>query len=294
MPDWLPRLLRRAPVLGPRLIRAELERRYRSVFGRTPCLDAPSSFNEWILHRTLYDRDPRLKIICDKLAVRDFIRERAGPQFVVPLLGVWPDPASIPWDTLPRRFVLKPNHSSGPVAIVRTDTERDPAALAAKAAGWLKHDFFDINFERGYRDMPRRLLAEPLLTGPGGGPLAEAQVFTFHGVPSFIRLVTGQRRMPDRRENWFDMEGRVLPLRATYPLGDFVLSPNDAGTVAALAERIAANFRHLRVDIHLTCSGPKVGELTPYHGAGMAKWTPPEWDEKFGRLWAAGARAEKG
>lgn len=168
MADQLLRFLRRTPIPGRRLIRAEIERRYESVFGRMPRIDAPSGFNERILHRILYDRDPRLKIICDKLPVREFIRERAGPEFVVPLLGVWKDPASIPWDALPRRFVLKPNHSSGPVALVRTDAERDPAALSARAAEWLDHDYFDVSFEWGYRNMPRRLLAEPLLTGPGG------------------------------------------------------------------------------------------------------------------------------
>jgi len=294
MTGRLLRLLRRAPALGPRLIRTELERRYRSVFGRTPCIDAPSGFNEWILHRTLYDRAPRLKVICNKLAAREFIREHGGPQFVVPLLGVWQDPAAIPWGDLPRQFVLKPNHSSGPGTLVHTEAERDPAALAAQAAEWLKHDFFDINFEWGYRNMPRRLLAEPLLTGADGGPLAEAQVFTFHGRASCIRVITGQKLTPSRRENWFDLEARDLRMTARNPVGEYVLAAGDAKTVVELAERLASGFDQLRVDIFLTGDGPKVGELTPYHAAGVARWNPPEWDGKFGRLWAAGGRAPAG
>jgi hypothetical protein len=292
MADRLLRLLRRTPVLGPRLIRAEIERRYRRVFGRMPNLDAPAGFNERMLNRILHDRDPRLKTICDKLAVREFIRQHAGVEFVVPLLGVWQDPAQIAWDSLPPRFVLKPNHSSGPIAIVRTDADRDPATLSAMAAGWLHHDFFDMNFERGYRNMPKRLLAEPLLAGPGGTPLAEAQVLTFHGRAALIRVKTGDKRAADPRANWFDATGRALALITTLPAGDFVLSADDVRSVVPVAERIAAGFSHLRVDFHLTGDGPKICELTPYHGAGLVPWQPPEWDEKLGRLWAAGAPAD--
>jgi len=288
MAKRLVKLLRRAPVLGRRLIRAELERRYQKAFGRLPNIESPRSFNELMLCRILYDRDPRLRIICDKLAVRDFIREHAGPEYLVPLLGVWKDPAAIAWDALPERFVLKPNHSSGPVAIVRSDADRDPAALSAMAAEWLRHDFFDLNLEWGYRNMPRRLLAEPLLLGPGGGPLAEAQVMTFHGKSAVIRVMTGDKRTPSRRDNWFDMEGRRLSIGTETQAGNFALSPVDARMLAPAAERVAADFSHLRVDFYLTDDGPRIGELTPYHLCGRARWSPPEWDEKLGRLWQAG------
>jgi hypothetical protein len=277
-------------MLGRRSVRAELARRYHAALGRQPNIEAPKTYNERILHRILYDRDPRLRTICDKLAVRDFIRQHAGPEFVVPLLGVWKDPASIPWDSLPQRFVLKPNHSSGPVAVVRGDAERDPVALAAKAAEWLRQDYFDVTFEWGYRGIPRRVLAEPLLVGPGGEPLAEAQVLTFHGKAALIRVMTGDKLAPSRRANWFDVQSQALPIRGMTPAGDFVLSASDAGIIVPVAERVAAGFSHLRVDFHLADDGPRICELTPYHLAGRAQWKPPEWDEKLGRLWGAGHR----
>src|SRR5262249_39136867 len=56
-------------------IRYYLLKRYRSTFGVFPRLNPPVSFNERILHRLIYDRDPRLRIVSDKLAVRGFIEE---------------------------------------------------------------------------------------------------------------------------------------------------------------------------------------------------------------------------
>jgi len=286
LPTRLQKFLRRTPVLGKKLIRAELEQRYAAVFGRKPRIDAPSGFNERMLHRIVYDRDPRLKTLCDKLAMREFIRERAGADFVVPLLGVWDDAASIAWKELPPRFVLKPNHSSGPVAIVRTDADRDPAALAAKAAEWLREDFFDVNLEWGYRDLPRRVFAEPLLAGPDGGPPPEVHVMVFHGKAACICVLTGRKLTPGRRENWFDPCARPMPMSAAEPIGEFVLTAKDAAAVVLVAERTAAGFDHLRVDTYLTDAGVKIGELSPYASAGRAAWQPPEWDDKLGRLWA--------
>ena len=71
-----------------------------------------------ILHRIIYDRDPKLRIVCDKVAVRRLIEERVGVEYVVPLLGVWQRASEIPGIRLPQKFVLKPSHSSGPFAIV--------------------------------------------------------------------------------------------------------------------------------------------------------------------------------
>ncbi len=87
------------------------------------------------------------------------------------------------------------------------------------------------------------------------------------------------------RDNWYDAAGVRLPLRVKATPGDFVLSENDIRILVPVAERVSAGFSHLRVDFYLTSDGPKIGELTPYHVAGTAKWNPPEWDEKLGRLW---------
>ena len=127
------RLLRRMPVIGPPLVRAELLRRHRAGLDRPPQIDPPVTFNDHMLHRLLYDRDPRLKITNNKLAAREMIRREVGEEFLVPLLGVWKDPSEIEWHKLPERFVLKPSHLSGAVALVRTPEDRNPTALAAQA-----------------------------------------------------------------------------------------------------------------------------------------------------------------
>jgi hypothetical protein len=275
----------RLPMIGQVIIAAVLKRHYKLHFGRSPRLNPPISFNERILYRILYDRDPRLKTICDKIAARGFIEKRVGPHYVVPLLGVWKSAAEIDWNHLPDRFVLKPNHASGLIVMVRDASDRDPQLLAKKARRMLGFNFFAQSLEWGYRDIPRRLLAEPLLTGPDGGPPIEVDVFTFAGRAGLIRVCTGGKLSRELRDNWFDSAGVRLPFRVKAIPGDYVLTQDQIRMLVPIAERIATGFDHLRVDFSLTDSGPKIGELTPYHVGGHQHWNPPEWDETLGRLW---------
>jgi hypothetical protein len=52
-----------------------------------------------------------------------------------------------------------------------------------------------------------------------------------------------------------------------------------------IAERISRGFSSLRVDFFMAINGLKIGELTPYTFGGIARWDPPELDEKLGQLW---------
>ena len=258
---------------------------YKARFGVLPRLNPPISFNEHILHRTIYDRDPRLRIVCDKLAVRRLIAERVGEEYVVPLSGVWECPREITWHTLPQKFVLKPNHSAGLVAIVDQSTGLNKEHLTATAERWLSHDYFYRSLEWGYRGIPRRVLAEPFLCSSYGGA-PEAQVYVFSGKAALISVVVGIKTSSGRRACWFDVTGRRVAVKTgTISDFEFQLSDRDRQKMVEIAERVSQDFSSLRVDFFMASNGLKIGELTPYSRGGGARWDPPELDEKLGQLW---------
>ena len=43
-----------------------------------PNLKDPQTFNEKILNKMLYDRDPILTVVADKYLVREFVKKRLG------------------------------------------------------------------------------------------------------------------------------------------------------------------------------------------------------------------------
>ncbi|WP_336800216.1 ATP-grasp fold amidoligase family protein [Kaistia sp. MMO-174] len=287
------RKLRRLPVLGSPFLRHWHVRRYAAGMGELPRLAPPVTYSEHLLHRILFDRDPRLKIVSDKLAVRELIRERVGETFLVPLIGAWTRPEEIAWDSLPDRFVLKPNHGSGMVALVPDAARLDRAALVTEMRRWLRQDYFDCACEWGYRNLPRRIMAEALLTTETGETPPEVQVMTFHGRAVMMRILTGRKGRETRHANWFDTDGVELSLKSKdIPVGAYRLAPELARALADVAGRVAAGFGHLRVDVYLTDHGLKIGELTAYHASAIVEWNDPRFNELLGRCWRDPSEAE--
>ena len=92
---------------------AYLSRRFRASMHRELDLSNPVTFNEKLQWLKLYDRRPEYTMMVDKYLVRDYIANKLGEEYLIPLLGVWDDPDEIDFDSLPDRFVLKCNHNSG-------------------------------------------------------------------------------------------------------------------------------------------------------------------------------------
>ena len=63
--------------------------------------------------------------LVDKYRVRDFIKERIGEEYLIPLLGVWEHFDEIDFDVLPEEFVLKTNHGSGGVLTCQDKSRLD-------------------------------------------------------------------------------------------------------------------------------------------------------------------------
>jgi hypothetical protein len=267
--------------------RWRLVRRHRALFGAWPRLSPPVTFNEHILHRILYDRDPRLKVISDKVALRQFVQDRAGSKYVIPLLGVHEHPREIAWQALPEKFVLKPSHASGWLRIVDRSLGINKDELSRLAEQWLARDYFDVSLEWGYRGIPRRLLVEPFLRSPSGAQAMEIEIYTFVGRAALINLISGVKDTPDRMHAWYDPTVRRIQVDMGYPAANITVASDIFRSAVALAEFVSADFSSLRVDLYLTGDGLKIGELTPYTNGGRTLWNPRSLDELLGALWQA-------
>ena len=243
----------------------------------------------------IYDRDPMLRRVADKLAVRAIITAAVGDRYLVPLVGTWTRAEQIPWRQLPLPAVLKPSHMSGAIEFLRDIDSIDPVALEHKAAAWLREDYFFRHVEWGYRGCARQLIAEPLLVSSDGGVLVEASVFTFHGRPVLVKALVGTKGSKERCCLWQDPEGRTPDLHDITPLAHDRLSSEAFDRLQSqvdmvrdemleVSARIGSTMPMIRVDFYLTDRGLRVGELTANPLAGTVKYEPPEWDARLGRL----------
>ena len=81
-------------------------------------LNNPQTFSEKLQWLKLYDRRPEYTTMVDKYAVKKYVSEQIGDQYVIPTLGVWERVEDIDWDSLPQQFVLKTTHTGGSNGVV--------------------------------------------------------------------------------------------------------------------------------------------------------------------------------
>ena len=95
-----------------------LERQFEHETGYKLNIDNPKTFNEKIQWLKLFWHDPLMTKCADKFLVRDYIKEKIGEKFLIPIIGVYDTPEEIDFEHLPNRFVIKVNWGSGQNIIV--------------------------------------------------------------------------------------------------------------------------------------------------------------------------------
>lgn len=102
-----------------------LKKLYGASTGEKLHLEAPVTYNEKIQWIKLYDKNPLNAMLSDKYKVCDWVADKIGEEYLIPLYGVWDNFDDIDFSKLPRQFVLKLNTGSGANVIVKDKAELD-------------------------------------------------------------------------------------------------------------------------------------------------------------------------
>lgn len=144
--------------------RAYIKYRYFYTFHRFPNLNNPKTYNEKLQWLKLNDRNPQYTIMVDKYRVRNYIKEKIGEEYLIPLLGVWNDPDDIDFDLLPGKFVLKCNHNSGAgMCICKDKNELNINNVVNNLKLGLKEDYYLYGREWPYKNVERKVICEEYL-----------------------------------------------------------------------------------------------------------------------------------
>ena len=119
----------------------ELKQWFRKWTSETLDLENPKTFNEKIQWLKLYDSTSIKTKLADKYLVREWVAERIGEEYLIPLLGVWDSFDEIDFDALPDQFVLKANHGSGYNYIVEDKAKFCIEDARKKFERWIREEF---------------------------------------------------------------------------------------------------------------------------------------------------------
>lgn len=277
--------------------RVQLTTLYRQINGIVPDLHSPRLLSERILHRIIFDRDPLLQTFCDKIAAKQWIADRIGPDRTPRTLAVAESVEALMALPLPDRWMLKASHGSGWYQLVESTSHPLDELVMEQSRQWLDSDYADSFQEWGYRNLPRRLLAEEVVCSLGGVS-TEVSAFSFRGRVAGIRVYqllsallphrAAQRSRPRTKECFLDGTLRPLPLQRDAFEHDPELAAIDSDQLRSfisLAQELSSDSPFLRVDGYLSENGVLVGELTPYPAAGIWLRMPRQWDAWFGAFW---------
>ena len=264
--------------------RTYLRLRFRAKMGYWPNLERPQTYSEKIQWLKLHDRDPLYTVLADKYAVREYVADRIGPEYLISLLGKWDRPGDIDFDSLPDRFVLKCSHDSNSVVICRNKASFDAAKACRRLAERLERNPFYFDREWAYKDIVPCIICEEYLEDTAAGELKDYKFFCFGGVPRMMLLASG-RQDRDRGPvfDYFDMDFRRLDMRRGHPN-----SPEPPEKPAAfeemkkLAEALSRDLPHARIDFYQADGRVYFGEITFYPAGGSEPFDPPEWDARIG------------
>jgi TupA-like ATPgrasp len=258
---------------------------HKENIGTYPDLIAPKSFNEKVLRRMVFDRNPIWTQLQDKHAAREYVKARIGADILPRLYWVTKDPSDIPFDTFPERFAVKPSHGAGWYHLVREKAGLNPREVIDVCRSWLSRNYYDVAREWAYKHIdPRILVEEYIEDGTGPDPI-RYKLYVFHGSVRVIYVgagTPGESRCCFYGRSWDRIPATMAGKTQIQAALD---RPRHLDEMIRYAEVLAEGFDFIRVDLYDTDDRVYFGEFTITPGAGTSPYTPHEFDYYLGALW---------
>ena len=258
---------------------------YYSVFNRNIMWNEPATYTEKVNITKIYDYSELKTKLSDKIAVREWVEEKIGKKYLVPILGVYDRFEDIDFEILPDQFVIKCSHDSGSSNIISSwkkinETEKNKLKRRYNDF-FLRREYAYLTFELHYRDIKPQIIIEKYL----GKNVNDYKFLCFNGTPYFCWV--DFNRFGEHKRNVYDLEWKLQPFnQATYDNYDEdCKKPNNFDEMYSIVSVLCQGFSHVRVDLYDIDGHIYFGEMTFTNGTGLEIITPEEWDYKLGKLW---------
>lgn len=261
-----------------------IEKMFKATMDYPLNLENPKSFNEKLQWLKLYDRNPLYTKLVDKYKVREYISEKIGEDYLIPLLGVWDDPEEIDFDSLPNKFVLKCNHNSGLGMCICTDKSKiDIKKVKNELKSGLAQNYYLNGREWPYKNVSRKIICEKYMTDETGKNLRDYKFYCFDGKPKIVGIYQDRNSDKETTGDFFDMNFEWVNLRFGMPNAlNKPQKPQKFQEMIKIAEILSEGMPEVRVDLYISNNKIYFGELTFFDGGGFDKIEPLEWDYKLG------------
>lgn len=246
--------------------------------------DDPQTLNQKLQWMKLFNSDSIYTRLVDKYLVREYVTQKIGDKYLIPLIGVYDNSNEIDFDSLPSKFVLKANHGSGWNVVCTDKSNLNWEKVKKDLNKWLKMNYYWHDRERPYKNIVPRIVCEEFIKTEGDSPPMDYKLFCFDGIPEFFFIASD--RGSNTKFDFFDMEWNRLPVKQHYPNSDYNFEPPKKwDEMVECAKKLSEGFPHVRVDFYIDSDENIIfGEMTLGHFGGVTPFEPKEYDKYFGQF----------
>lgn len=258
---------------------------YRFRVGKKLNMSNPSTLNEKLQWLKFHYRFPLQTVVSDKLLVRDYVKEKIGEQYLIPLLGVWDDFNDIDFSFLPEKFVLKCNHDSGGLVICENKEQLNYREIKSKIEKSLKNNFFYIGREFQYKNIKPKILCEQFISENGCIPI-DYKIYCFNGMPDVTMVCKNRFYHGSHRASYsyYDRTWKYIPLnkKDTATPNELIERPINYEKMLEIAEILSSDFLFARIDLYNVSGKVYFGEITLSPNSGFDADITQQTDLMFG------------
>lgn len=237
---------------------------YRMKFHKKLNLKEPKTFNEKIQWLKLNNKNIVYNKMVDKYKVREYIKDKIGEEYLIPLLGVYEKVEDIDFETLPNQFVIKCTHDSGGLVICRDKTQLDIKSVKKKINKSLRRNYYYYSREWPYKDVKPRIIIEKYMEDKKSKELLDYKFFCFNGQPMFIYISEGLENHETAKISFLDMNFKKEKFKRTdyREFESLPSKPVNFEKMKEISKKLSKGHPFLRVDLYEINNKIYFGELT--------------------------------
>ena len=256
--------------------------------GELTTLRNPVTWSQLLAAKNLREQDPVVHQTSDKYAVREYVAEKVGEDYLIPLYQVVDNAADLDFDAIPGPCVIKGTHGCDMTVLVPDLAAADRAAIRETVRRWLGTDFYRAGWrETPYRGLKPRAVVEQFIGTPTGDAPTDYKFFMFGGVPGMV--VVDQDRFTGHTSTMLTPEWRQYDISGRFAFAEKLPEqPANYAEMLDVAKALSAEFAFARIDLYNVDGKIYFGEITHNPGGGLVRLQPREFDRALGDMWRHG------
>lgn len=247
-------------------------------------LKNPMTFNEKLQYLKLNYYNELYYIYVDKIKVREYLVSKKLSNILTKCYYTGKNITEYTWNSLPKQFVIKANHSSGDVLIIKNKDLYNIKNVNKTIQKWLSRDYSALNGELFYKNIDRKIIIEELLIDENGNIPMDFKVHCFSGNPKIIQVDID--RFGEHKRNFYDLKWELQEFSILHPreVNKLILKPIMLKDLIEISKLLSNKLPYCRIDLYFVDNSIKFGEITLIHGSGFEKIIPEKYQLELGKL----------